>query len=36
MLAEVLDDGFNEDMYEFMDDASAGLIGLLRYSNIVT
>ena len=37
MLREVLNDGFKEDVDEYMDeDASAGLIGFLRYSNIVT
>ena len=35
MLTEVLNDVFNEDNDELIDDASAGLIGFLRYSNIV-
>ena len=36
MLREVLNDGNKEDIDESMGDASAGLIGFLRYSNIVT
>ena len=36
MLTEVLNDGFKEDIDELIDDSSAGLIGFLRYSNIVT
>ena len=36
MPKEVLNDGFKEDIDASMGDASAGLIGFLRYSNIVT
>ena len=36
MLREVLNDRFKEDMGESLGEASAGLIGFLRYSNIVT
>ena len=36
MLAEVLNDLSKEDIDELMDNASAGLIGFLRYSNVVT
>ena len=36
MLTEVLNDVFKEDNDELKDDASAGLKGFLRYSNIVT
>ena len=36
MLAEVLKDGFREDIDESINDVSAGLIGFRKYSNIVT
>ena len=36
MLREVLNDVFNEDIDESTVETSAGLIGFLRYSNIIT